>query len=330
MTRIAPALATTVALGAFLALGLASPAHAETGVLPSTDTIFAVDCEDSIGQLWSVNPLDAVFTPVGTGSDHPLVNCAGPSAFNLVDGLGYWISWDGEDALFSVDPVTGDSTFIGLFVDSETGDRVYASSIAIGADGSAYLLGGDTNYGNTLYSLDLTSGEATAHGDITGDDDLWSFAYNPADGGYYAFDANGGGFYSVDVTAVTSTLLVDAADVPIDIFGIAFDSTGNLWGFGEGEATEGEWVLFSTTVANFVDDLAIVGITVEGEQETFSESLFITYDVPAPAPVPVPAPAPAPVLAATGSELPLVGGGAAALLLMAGAAAVIAARRRNA
>lgn len=318
------AVSAALLLGAGLVGLAAAPASAAPGALPEGDTIFAVDCEDNDGQVWEVDPLTAVLTPIGTGSLDLLTSCAGPSAYDPTTGDAYWISWGEEgrsDALMLLDIETGDSVAVAPFTEDGTGDPVAAASIAIGADGAAYLIGGTEGYDSILYSLDLSTAIVTEIGDIGGVDQWWSFAFNPADGEFYGFDAAaGGGFSLIDVETGTATLILADTEIPLDVYGIAFDAEGALWGFGEGAASEGAWVLFSTSVDDFAGDLLVVGTPEEDEVEYFSESIFIVTSQPEPEPA---------ALAATGAEDPIVAAGAAMGLVGLGVAFLLLAGRRR-
>lgn len=319
MTRLAPTLTAGLIVGAFIAVGAAAPAYAEPGVLPADNKIFAIDCaNDDDAVIWQVDPTTAALTPVGEPTLD--ADCAGPSAYDVTSGLGYWIQWDSDDILMTADPATGALTEVGVIRLAGTDTPVEAASIAIGADGAAYILGYDGE-SNDLFSIDLDTAEVTYIGNVGGNGGWWSFALNPADGKFYAYDAYGLGLSLIDVAAATATQIVSDADSPLQVYGIAFDSSGNLWGFGETDA-EDEWVLFTSTASSYVDDFTVIGVPEEEGVYKYSESIFITYPAPV-APV-------EPALAATGSELPLAAGFAALGLLAAGAAAIVVTRRRAA
>lgn len=319
MTRLVSTLTTGLIVGAFVALGAAAPANAEPGVLPADNKIFAIDCDNNnVGLMWQVDPTTAALDPIGEPT--PDLACAGPAAFDLTSGLGYWIEWSEVSTLMTADPATGALTPVGVFTEAGTDNTIFAASIAIGADGSAYVIGGTGDYDNELFSLDLDTAELTYIGDIGGDEGWWSFAFNPADGKFYGYDVNEFGFSVIDVVAATATSIVSDDDSPLEVYGIAFDSSGNVWGFGEPDGSD-DWLLFTTTATSYVDDFTTIGVPEEEGEYLFSESLFITY----PAPV-----APEPALAATGSELPLTAGFIAFGLLAVGAAAIVITRRRTA
>jgi hypothetical protein len=307
-----------------LSLTLAAPANAaQTRALPTGETLYAIDCEDSIGQLASFDVTTAVGTAIGTGSTDSHVDCAADSTYDVTTGKVFWAAWSDNNELFSMDPATGDSTFIGT-MDTLTNTVNDISALMSGTDGVLYAVF-SSNDGNaeTLGTVDKATGVITfAHTLLNGsseltDRDLWSGEFNPADGTFYVINYEE--LFSLDVTtgALTSKGLNTGDNV---WYGLTFDSNGVMW-------TTGQSAVASSTVD---------GWSTGGNQETsdndttidasswYSESNFIILTSAPAAPV-------VPTLAATGvngAQAGLIAASGAVVALL-GAGAALAARRRK-
>ncbi len=136
MRRILGLATATIGLAALTFAAV--PATAAT--LPTTDAIYILPCDyDELnGILYRVDPATGVATRVGTWAnpDDDTFDCAGPGAYNPVDGKGYWIAWGaGVAYLIQVDLVTGVNTNIGQFTISGS---PYYTPLAIAIDGAGH------------------------------------------------------------------------------------------------------------------------------------------------------------------------------------------------
>jgi hypothetical protein len=310
-----------------LSLTLAGPANAaQTRTLPAGETLYAIDCQDSNGQLASFDVTTAIGTAIGTGTTDSHVDCAADATFDVATGKVFWAAWSTKNELFSMDPATGESTYIGI-VDTAEPTLHFVSALMSGADGVLYVVYStndnendnpqrlgtvDTATGTVTFTHDLLDG-----GDLLLNEDVWSGDYNPADGKYYVIDNHE--LFDLDVT--TGSLTSQGLN-PFGVkwYGLAFDSTGVMWSTGKSvvsSSTIDGW----STVGNQEDstnDTTIAG------QDWYSESNFII-------PVSVPAPVVEPTLAATGvngAQLGLIAAGGAVVALF-GAGVAAAGRRRK-
>ena len=315
-------LGVATALVGIAALTLAaSPVIAAT--LPAGDRVYILPCDDEEfdGILYEVDTTTGIATQVGdwVNPDTDVYTCAGPAAYNPVNGLGYWISWAGEQGLLiSVDLTTGVNTVVGGFtIDGEP----YYTPIALAIDGAGNAWATSWNVTpDVLFSLDLGTAALTAVGPtgVTDESENYGLAWDSVTQKLYGYNVDSTDFYTVDTT--TGAFTVFAEDVLTDVvpYAMAFDSAGQVWGINED--------IISAPITDFAsaEVLSVVNPVVGSEDPDdtiYSESILI---VPA---APAPAPAPEPVLAATGSDNGSMGMlvGFGALLVVAGA--VIARRR---
>lgn len=233
-------IATTLAFAVVVAALSAQPAAAaQTRTLPDGEIFYAVECQDSLGVLASVDVLTSVATVIGSNVPSPNTGCAGPAAWDATTGTMYWTSWGNDDTLMVVDIETGQSTEVDQFMDGSF--MIGSDGIAIDNLGNAYLLdqGDETGLGDgrtpgtKLYSLDLTTAQATFIANVEGMNDpgacVAAFAFNPADGGFYANCETDSGVETlakIDVTDGTTTV---ACTWSHGIWGLAFDSNGIAW-----------------------------------------------------------------------------------------------------
>ncbi|NYF09443.1 LPXTG-motif cell wall-anchored protein [Leifsonia sp. AK011] len=302
----------------------ASPANAAS--LPAGDKAYILPCDSDEfnGLLYEVDTTTGVATQVGDweNPDTDVFACAGPAAYNPVNGLGYWISWaNSEGYLISVDLTTGENTVVGQF--TIEGEPYYTPiAIAIDAAGNAWATSWSVSP-DVLYSLDLSTAALTEVGPtgVTDESDNYGLAWDSVTKTVYAYNVGTEDFYTVDTT--TGAFTTFAEDVFGDVvpYAIAFDSAGQVWGINED--------IISAPITDFAsaEVLSVINPDPNGESpedNIYSESILIV-----PAPAPAPAPAPEPVLAATGSDNGNLGMlvGFGALLVVAGA---VIARRRTA
>jgi LPXTG-motif cell wall-anchored protein len=317
MRRLSAVLAVTGA--AALVLMGASPALAAGSSIDPGDSLYAIDCDDTVyndWQLMSVESTTGTSTTIGDGSGSTTEDyyaCAGQPAYDPTTGKAYYIQWHydidpGHYYLASIDLGNGDSTTVGEFfyIDGEFPTYPYVESMAIGLDGSAYALAQ-----GFLWSVDLTSGELTPIGESLSS--TYSFAVDPTTGAFYAIDS-GNVRFSVDVTD-GSYVNLDVVVLPdgAGVYSLQIDGGGRFWIMAD-DSSEAGASLWSFAPADAATP------TLSGEfidDPYYTEALLIV---------------PGAALAATGADfggvVPLAAGGAA--LALAGVALLALRRRRTA
>lgn len=315
--RIRP-LVLVAAVGGLLTLGVA-PAVAAGNAIDPGDSLYSLSCDSEYPnfQLFSVDSTTAFSTPVGEGTLPNVDTCAGQPAYNPVTGISYYIQWfdEGDTELASIDVATGVSTSIGVFYwpNGEFPENIDADSIAIGGDGSAYMLSS-----GTLYSLNLTTGFVEVIAPVT-ESALYSFAWDPKTGLFFAVNTEWDVF-QIDVTDGTLDY-VDTLGFPgaglYGTYSLQFDKAGTLWIELDVDATvwEGGMATLWSATLTTLDTPVLSGVFTDDPY--YTEALLIIPGKPA--------------LAATGSTgasvLPWAIGGAV-LLLGVGALISVARTRR--
>ena len=325
-------IATLAAAAALVTMVGAMPAQAEVDqsrTLATGNVLYAIDCEDSIGQLVTVDPITAIATEVFAGYDTNVrtdINCAAPSA-GWVPGTNdvYWISWDDSgDTLEKMDLTTGESTFVGLMGED-------TKALAAGPDGTIYVVYNAGTNGK-LGSVNTATGAITEIGEFNGEltgsfqkNNNYAFAYNPADQKFYMENDTDKHLYEVNVTNAFLTDKGQNFD-HYGIWGMAFDTAGTIFTTGDGNVetyTVDTWATGDVQATNHT----VSGHVVLGSNTNwYSESNFITYPTGSGS-----SGKKKKTLANTGvdaaSNMLEVGGATA--LLVAGAAAVATGRRRK-
>jgi LPXTG-motif cell wall-anchored protein len=226
-------IAAGATLGAIsLALLTASPAAAAPRPIADHDGLFAIDCDGSEPgtHLYSVDPLTAAQTLIGTGTIHnDGEDCALQPAWNAFNQTAYFILEDNIDGpltwLATMDLSTGVSTLINpTFEGDDTYVRI--DSMAITPAGDAYAWDGDA-----FFSMDLTNGHLTFIDNSAAlSGPIWSFAADPTTGILYALTEDGD-LYTINPGDAVATYVgfvdVDAADS--GILSLQVDSAGILW-----------------------------------------------------------------------------------------------------
>jgi len=287
-----------VALAAACVIGSTAAAQAaQTRTLPTGETLYAVDCQNEVGQLVSTNVTDGTFTAIGTGTPDSHISCAADSAYDPNSGFAYFTAWNGApNGFFKVDPATGVETYLGDVsgqIDSADIDDV--GTLLMGTDSRLFALVYD-NGGENLHlgQLDITTGAYTEIAGVTvsgtqySSRNVWGGSYNPADGKFYFVNSQNE-LYSLDIATGAATLI---GDNPASTFwSIAFDSNGTIWSTGNG-------TLDSATVAGWANsgDTEETSTTTLDGSNWYSESNFVAYNVATPA---------VPTLAKTGGESPM-------------------------
>jgi LPXTG-motif cell wall-anchored protein len=303
----------------FSGVAVTSPAMAAVPSMPSTDQLFAIDCDSFAPQLWKVDATNANVTVVGT----PLPErsaCAGGAQYNPADGLAYFLYYSENYVthLSTIDADTGAYT-VGPALNGDTDD---AWQFFITTAGDAFV-----TLNGSLYSIDLAKSATTLVG-VLGTDDAAS-GYNAVDDTAYTFDASGE-YYSINLSTGAATqvgTLVLAADYTcpggstsgLDIDSVAFDSVGNAWIQNDGCNSELLFADMTEETVAYVGQFNDINRTLYSNApyyEFYTETLFITPGTAAPE------------LPNTGLETNAVAG-ASALLLAAGLLVVVTMRRRE-
>lgn len=319
--------AATLAGASIVALSLlgASPASAAGNAIDPGDSLYAVNCDDVYNdfQFFSVESTTAFSTPIGDGTGEVgEYACAGQPAYDPSTGKSYYIQWTDEGTyLAEIDVATGESVTIGDFYydNNEFPESLYAFSIAIGADGSAYVMadGG-------LWSLDLDTAWVTPINEAI---NTYAFAFDSVTGKFFAIDTDDY-IYEIDVTTGAETLVGEiefpATGIGYSIYSLQFDGAGTFWvqvdAFSEGEFLRAELWSFSPSSSE-----APVFSGVFTDDPYYTEAILI---IPGVVVVPV-----EPALAATGADLADVlpwAIGAAVIVLAGGVLLILRSRRKPA
>ena len=296
------------------------PVTATTAAGESLFTVSPSDpCDSDDHLLFRVDPSTAVAAPVG---DDEIVGDASQGAWDPISETAFFPFYnddDGDYYLMTVDPATGAFAEVGEFdiTDLDYIDEVF--SIAIGPDGTAYLMAqleiGDDFYELALFSLDLTDASLTFIAQI--DDDLLDepngFAVDPSTGLFYAFEEDSLELFQVNVATGALTLLgeLDAPSVDLsgstDVTALQIGADGTFWVvFDEADESFDDAGMLATftlaDIAGGVVSATEVGLITDDPIESWSLLL-----VPG-----------APELAATGADADGLLTGSALLVLLGG------------
>jgi len=213
--------AVLIGLGASPASAVAPPTP---GALSPGSALFAIDCDNTPGQLYSVDVSNAVGTKIGIGSNINNSSCAYGGAWDQATNSAYYVAdKGGRGTLASVDLNTGVSTKVGALLSGLTAKLI--QSIAIGVDGSAYAI----DDAGELYTLNLSTGALTPVGS-TGNVSLWGFAADPVTRVFYVLDFNTGVYSTIDVsTAVLTTAGTLALPTHNSPEALQIDVNGTFW-----------------------------------------------------------------------------------------------------
>ena len=247
----------SAALAALLTFGASAPAlAAQTRTLPSGESLFAVDCEDSIGQVASIDVTTGVVTTLSAGNPGPNQDCAADGDWDPVSGFAYYAAWDNEpNNLFKVDVTSGLATDLGE-IDFPAGSLNTVDDVSGGimfdAAGVAYISfraeDSNNDFGQWVGKLNVTNGEITNEQKLTvggtwiQSNRLWSGDFNPADGKFYLIDNHE--LLEVNMATGVATSHGQKGDTTVRWYGLAIDSNGVLWSTGSEYVT-------SSTVAGW-------------------------------------------------------------------------------
>ena len=318
--------AATLAGASILAMSLlaASPASAAGNAIDPGDSLYAISCDNDYNdwQVFGVDPTTAFSTPIGDGSGGVEEDgCAAQPAYNPATGKSYYIQWSEDHFLAEVDVVTGESAVVGDFYydNGEFPESINVNSLAIGADGSAFVL----DFDGYLWSVDLDTAWVTPIGQSVSS--AWAFAADPVTGKFYAITYDND-LYEIDVTD-GSTNFIDNI-VPAEpqtafyTYSLQFDGAGTFWIEADGSDGDNTTATLWSFTLETLDAPVYSGIFTDDPFYT-EAILIIPGDV-----VPV-----EPALAATGADLADVipwGVGAAAIVLAGGVLMIVRSRRASA
>jgi hypothetical protein len=275
----------SVALAALLTFGASAPAlAAQTRTLPSGEVLFAVDCEEQIGQVATVDVTTAVVTALSAGNPGPTQYCAADGGWDPVSGFAYYASWAGEpNNLYKVDVTSGLATDMGE-IDFPAGSLNTVGDVTGGimfdAAGVAYVSfrGYDSNnvYGQWVGRLNVTNGEITNEHKLTlgtswvgPNTSLWSGDFNPADGKFYLITSSNDELMEVDMA--TGVAISHGQKVGDHWYGLAIDSNGVLWSTGSNNVTSSTVAGWATSGTEQVSE----NVTQLNGADWYSESNFI-------------------------------------------------------
>ncbi len=150
-------------------------------------------------------------TPVALGTGKVTFRATG-----IVGGL--YLIRDSDDMLQRLDPLSLTITNIGaLGVGYMFGDCAWNPS-----NNTLYMVEGRAT--NTLYTVNTTTGAATAVG-VHGITDMFALGFYPPTGQMFAASAANGNLYSLDLTTGAATLIGSTGLVSPSINGLAWDPT---------------------------------------------------------------------------------------------------------
>jgi PEP-CTERM motif len=191
---------------------------------PTTfDNVGDLTSDTSSGTLWGIriasNALLTFDAATGLGTLGPTLSIAGITsiAFDPVTGVLYGNTTPafggGPDALYSIDPVTGVATLIGV------GGIGFENVFALGFDQSGVLFGiSDTS--NQLIRIDTASGVGALVGP-TGLSFAFDLASRPEDGIMFVADSGTSSLYTINTANGTTTLVGDYGS-STNVVGLAF------------------------------------------------------------------------------------------------------------
>ncbi|MGX5682488.1 hypothetical protein ACWKWO_13955 [Schumannella luteola] len=225
--------------------------------------------------------------------------------YDSTTGVGYFFE-DGEPCrLYTIDPTTGASAFVGT-VGGVT-DFNECDALNVAADGTLRIADQD----GIVLTVDKATGAVLSS--VVSDIPSISFISQAPDGTFYAGSYDGG-LYTLDVATGAGTLV----DGTVGYFETGvIDTAGTLWFISDGDdCGVGLWSLSLSdpTDVTFQGDVA----STDGCESTYAILATGGY-VP-----------PAPQLAATGSAPATLVAPIAALVLLAGVGALAVSRRRAA
>ncbi len=328
--KSAPFLVAAASIG-LLAFGT-MPASAAGETIAAGDSLFAINCDDAFSdyQLYSVDSATAVSTAIGEGTvdTEP---CAGQPAYNPVTGKSYYIQWEDDSYLASIDVATGLSTRIGPFDLAGDDGAINADALAIGGDGVAYVLDdGD------VYRVNLDTGATEFVVGLDEDlDSIYSFAWDSVTNAFYGISWRNE-VYKINVTDGTHTELGQIAfgsEEDYYTYSLQFDHEGTLWIEVDDDSGENYFATLYSLTLDTLDAPVYSGDFVVGDASFYTEALLVVPAAIAPTPPPAPAPAPEPALAATGADLADVlpwGIGAGVIVLVGGVLLILRSRRKPA
>lgn len=222
--------------------------------------------------------------------------------FDPSSGLAYYFA-DNPTAvcnLYSLDPVSGTSTFIG-----PVGPPELAECDALDIDNNGVLR--ISSQGGTLVTLDKATAATIDIVTITGGPLNQISSFDQDSTGQFYLTTYLGEVYTLDVTT-GATVLVGTPTSYIE--SAVFDSSDTLWFSGSGDTCQG---LFSMRISDMAGTLTAQGDFYDGDSNCLDAyALFVVKATTPPG-------ASDPELAATGAEPPLVAVVFAIMSLVGGA-----------
>lgn len=291
MRRSVFATTAGIAALALVALGAAPASAAE---LPEANTLYPLTQE-------------ALYSATSTGASTYIADLPDQgdgkygADFDVTTGKAYYFTdTDPDCSLYTLDPATGVSTFVG-FVVSDLTDECDALNVAL--DGTLRVADQD----GTMLTLDKATGAVLATVTITGIEAI-SFIDQTTTGVFYAGDYDGA-LYTLDVTTGVATFVAQ----PTEYFETAsFDSADTLW-FATGADSSCGYGLASLSLTDPVGSATYQGDYLDGDACLDAYALFIAQPAP-PAQLAATGAAPAAAALAPFAVLALLAGGGALML----------------
>ncbi len=193
--------------------------------LPSGDSMFAIQCNGTPGQLNSVDSVTAAFTPIGSSQNIDGSSCGFGMAYNPITLKSYVLAGNnssGEWPIVEVDLTSGAQTEISRITINGSAATGFPAVMTFDASGNAYAI-----VQNNFYALDISTGNATLRGAVGTVSDIYAMTMNPRDEVVYAM-GEGGELVSIDVGTGAGTSIVDL-QLFSGVYSLQFDSNGIGW-----------------------------------------------------------------------------------------------------
>lgn len=346
------AVAFTAAVSTFSSSS-ASIAAEPVPTLPAGWTMYAVDCEDQTGQLYTVDTITGEATAVGNpatnGNATAGQSCAAQGSYDPVSKLPYFLNWGFggvPDYLATADVVTGAFTNVGTIIGNLPASDQWESAVTFDKAGTLFAL----NLSSKLATINLQTGAAT---EIASAPTLpsgfkkYAMAVNPRDDEIYGFVRNNqtdNGNTKLEIVTLSKTTgvmtrtgkFVDETSAGLNRTNanpssMAVDANGIAWIRDDGSPNSGTGLIAVdlATGATWTATQGLFNATLyPGPPSPYSFYSMAIWLVPGTSPAPPAPPTPAEnTLAKTGSVDAMFIPGAVLLVLFGGA--VIALQRRT-
>ena len=189
--------------------------------------------------LVTFDPTTGAVTPAASLSTSGIESIAFDPNNGVLFGVGLSVIGAPQNGLYTIDPTTGETTFVGSFGDPYNLFDPYPQNIRFDSDGNLYL--SNTGDNTDIYQVNIDTGNATFEGEVEGYSDLVlengsQYMYgvsipsiNGADAApvLVSFDlssfVNGGTNADGSINQISVTMVGSGADFPVN-----FNFSGNV------------------------------------------------------------------------------------------------------